>query len=163
MIYVTVGTMFMDFPRLIRAMDAIALDTGEHVIVQYGMGTTIPEHCESFAFRPREEVLRIQREARLVVSHAGIGCVLDAIELQRPLLAVPRLKSLGEHMDGHQVQIAEAVQRRGWGRMIMDTNELAAACASPPEPPREYRNSAHRLVWAVRDVADRIAAKKAAR
>ena len=46
MIYVTVGTMFLDFPRLIRKMDAIAEQTGERTIIQIGMGASTPEHCE---------------------------------------------------------------------------------------------------------------------
>ena len=91
MIYVTVGTMFLDFPRLILKMDEIAQDTGERVIVQIGLGPTLPKHCEHFGFRPHEEVLAIQREARVIVCHAGIGSVLDALEARRPFIVVPRL------------------------------------------------------------------------
>jgi len=161
MIYVTVGTMFMDFPRLINAMDAIAADTGERVVIQTGMGNTVPKHAEHFDFKSHDGVLALQAESRLIVSHAGIGCVLDALEVHKPLIVMPRRHELNEHMDDHQVQIAEAVQARGWGRMILDVAELPEACANPPAVPEAYHSSAHRLVWAVRDRVDRIAARKA--
>ena len=160
MIYVTVGTMFMDFGRLIKAIDAIAENTGERIVVQKGMGTTIPQHCEHFDFKSREECLALQREARVVVAHAGIGCAIDALEAKRPLLVVPRRREFEEHMNDHQLQIGEAIAKRGWGRVILEIHELAGACAEPPTVPDSYEASGHRLMWAVRDVVDRIAARK---
>ena len=146
MIYVTVGTMFLDFPRLVNAMDEIARDIGEQVIVQTGMGTTLPAHCEHFDFKPREEVLGIQRGARAVVCHAGIGCVSDALRMQRPLIVVPRLKRYNEHMNDHQMELARAVEARGWGRVILDMRELAAACADPPKPHEHYAPASAALI-----------------
>lgn len=160
MIYVTVGTMFLDFPRLIRKMDAIAAGSGERIIVQTGLGNTFPAQCEHFAFKPREEVLELQRQARVIVCHAGIGSVLDALEVRRPIIVVPRLTKFREHMNDHQLDIAQAVARRRWGRMILDIDELPAACAAPPEAPQSYRPAKQRLVSAVRDMVERIAAKK---
>ena len=159
MIYVTVGTMFLDFPRLIRKMDEIACDTGERVVIQTGMGKTIPEHSEWFDFKPREEVLAIQREARVIVCHAGIGSVLDALQARCPLLVVPRRRKFNEHMTDHQLDVAEAVERRGWGRMILDVADLSEACAHPPALPVSYAPARDQLVAAVRSVVERVAAR----
>ena len=150
MVYVSVGTMFMDFRRLIEAMDAIARDSEEQVIVQTGMGRTIPHHCEHFTFKPREEVMAIQCEARVVVCHAGIGCVSDALRLQRPLIVVPRRKCFCEHMNDHQLELARAVETRGWGRCIHDIADLAEACKNPPQPHLEYRPASSPLIAALR-------------
>ena len=163
MIYVTVGTLFLDFPRLVRKMDAIAEATGERVVVQTGMCDTIPAHCEYFDFKPHEEVLAIQRDARVIVCHAGIGSVLDALEVRRPLVVVPRLKRFNEHLTDHQLDLAEAVQRRGWGRTILDIDDLDDACANPPPVPEDYAPSRHRLISAVQDTIERVAARKALR
>ena len=146
MIYVTVGTMFLDFARLIDAMDAIARDTGEEVIVQTGMGKALPKHCEHFDFKPREEVLEIQRGARVVVCHAGIGCVSDALRMERPLIVVPRLKRFNEHMNDHQMDLARAVEARGWGRVVLDVRELATACAGPPKAHEHYAPASAALI-----------------
>jgi UDP-N-acetylglucosamine transferase subunit ALG13 len=159
MIYATVGTMFLDFPRLIRAMDAIARDTNERVVVQTGMGKTLPVHCEHFDFKPREEVLEIQRGARVVVCHAGIGCVSDALRMGRPLIVVPRLKKFGEHMNDHQLDLARAVQSRGWGRIILDVAELAQACADPPPPAVNYAPASAPLIADLKAFVDQLAAR----
>jgi len=151
MIYVTVGTMFMDFPRLIQAMDDIARNSDEEVIIQTGMGATIPQHAEQFAFKPREEVLAIQERARVIVCHAGIGAVQDALSVRRPFAVVPRLKRHGEHMNDHQLDLARGVVARGWGRMVLNCDELAEFCASPPAPPAAYTPSSDALINAVRN------------
>ena len=91
MIYVTLGTMFLDFPRLIRKLDQIAQATGERTIIQIGLGRTYPKHCAYFDFKPRHEIMQLQRDARLIVCHAGIGSVLDALEARRPFIVVPAL------------------------------------------------------------------------
>lgn len=133
------------------------------MVIQIGMGKTIPQHSEHFDFKPREEVLAIQREARVVVCHAGIGSILDALEARRPLIVVPRRKCFNEHMDDHQMDVAEAVQRRGWGRMIDNIDDLPEACANPRPFPGSYAPVKHRLVAAVRDVVDRVAARQGRR
>ncbi|NUM55862.1 MAG: hypothetical protein HUU46_19650 [Candidatus Hydrogenedentes bacterium] len=157
MIYVTVGTMFLDFPRLINAMDDIARGSGERVVIQTGLGTTLPKHCEHFDFKPREEVLAVQREARVVVCHAGIGCVSDALRMKRPLIVVPRLKRYNEHMNDHQMDLARAVAARGWGRVICDVAELAEACANPPAAHETYTPASAPLIDELREIVSSLA------
>lgn len=157
MIYVTVGTMFLDFPRLILKMDEIAHDTGERVVIQRGMGKTTPQYSEYFDFKAHEEVLALQSEARLIVCHAGIGCVLDALYVRKPLIVVPRLKRYKEHMTDHQLDVAEAVERRGWGRMVLDMANLPALCAAPPPVPEQYHPAKERLIATVRAAVERVA------
>jgi len=161
MIYVTVGTMFLDFPRLIREVDQIAVATDERVIVQAGLCTTLPAHCEYFDFKSHEEVMAIQRQARVVVCHAGIGTILDALAARRPTIVVPRRKQFNEHLTDHQMDLAQAVHNRGWARMVLDMGELPDACAHPPDFPDSYAPARHRLIRAVRDSLDRVATMKA--
>ena len=158
MIYVALGTMFLDFPRLILKMDEIASATAEETIIQTGMGKTVPKTCKYFDFKPREEVLDIQCRARVIVCHAGIGSVLDALTVRRPFIVVPRLKKFGEHMNDHQLDLARAVERRGWGRMILNIDGLVAACAEPLPAPEAYTPAKARLISTVRDIVERVAA-----
>ena len=138
MIYVTLGTMFLGFDRLVEAVDSIAETSGEQVIVQTGLSQERPRHCAWFDFLPHEDVLAIQRHARVIVGHAGIGTVLDALAVKRPLIVVPRLKRYGEHMNDHQMEIAEAVARRAEADGA-GCGGLADACARPPAAPVDYR------------------------
>jgi UDP-N-acetylglucosamine transferase subunit ALG13 len=151
MIYVTVGTMYMPFTRLLSAVDKIAVETDEEIIVQTGMDKDIPKHCTCFDFKSREEILEIQARARVVVSHAGIGSVIDALKAGKPLLVVPRLAKYREHTNDHQMDLAGAVERRCWGRMVLDMDELANLCANPPKPPASYTPAKEPLIATVRE------------
>ena len=160
MIYVTLGTMFLDFERLVTAADGVARDTGEQVIVQLGMSPCRPKHCAWFDFLPREDVIEIQRHARVIVGHAGIGTALDALSLGRPFITAPRLKRYNEHMNDHQLEIADAIERRGWGRKVVDMAALPAACAEPPAVPEQYRPNKGPLIGAVKAMVNRVAEDK---
>ena len=163
MIYVTLGTMFLDFRRLVDAVDDIASISDEQVVVQLGMSPCRPQHCAWFDFLPREEVLEIQRHARVIVGHAGIGTALDAMSVGRPFVIVPRLKRFNEHMNDHQIEIADAIERRGWGAKILRIEQLPAACENPPPVPDAYRPNKAPLVGAVRSMVERVAARGSSR
>lgn len=160
MIYVTLGTMFLGFNRLVEAVDALARQGGEQVIVQLGNASRPPAYCAWFDFLPHGECLQIQRHARVIIGHAGIGTAIDALSVKRPFIVVPRLKRFNEHMNDHQLEIAEAVQRRGWGRMVTEMGALADACAHPPEVPRHYRPNKAPLIHSVKSMVARVAADR---
>lgn len=155
MIYGTVGTHDSDFGRFVQALDEIAASTGEDVLIQTGLSRTLPRHADHFAFKPRGDVLAIQREARVIVCHAGIGSIIDAMKAGKPLIVVPRLKRHGEHNSDHQLDIARAVERRGWGKAVTDIAELASWCAHPPEAKRDYAPDRDRLIQSVREFVQR--------
>lgn len=110
MILVTVGTHYLGFERLIRPMDAIAARLEEKVIIQYGSSHYIPRYAEGFAFTTGDEMKRLTAEARLVVCHAAAGAIILAIQLDKPLVLVPRLKKYNEIIDDHQLQLARALE-----------------------------------------------------
>ena len=160
MIYVTIGTMHLPFARLIRKMDEIARATDERIVVQTGLDNVLPEHCEHFDFKAREEVEAIQREARVIVAHAGIGSVIDALKTRVPLIFVPRLAKFGEHNNDHQLEMAKVMDERGWGRIVVDIEDLDDACAHPPDPYAAYRPDRDRLLEAVRETILKSVAKR---
>lgn len=49
----------------------------------------------------------------LVVTHAGVGSVMELLDHRCPVLVVPRRKSRNEHVDDHQSQIAREIASRG--------------------------------------------------
>jgi beta-1,4-N-acetylglucosaminyltransferase len=95
MIFVTVGTT--DFDALVRRMDELAPGLGEEVVCQIGKGACVPRHCRSFRYAPSlEEELR---RARLVVSHGGLGTMMEAIRLGKPLVGVSNPDRRDLHQD----------------------------------------------------------------
>ena len=60
-----------------------------------------------------------------------------------------------EHNNDHQLDLAQAVERRGWGRMVLDIDDLDALCAQPPPAHRAYAPAKVPLLGAVRDAIKR--------
>lgn len=63
------------------------------------------------------------RDADLVVSHAGIGSTLSAMEAGRSPVIVPRDPRHGEHVDDHQVQVARELAELDIA-IVRDPSEL---------------------------------------
>lgn len=128
MILVTVG-MQLGFDRLIAAMDAIASDLDEEVVAQTGKGSYRPRNMiarEAIAPREFED---LAAQSRLIVSHAGIGSVLTAQRLSRPILLMPRRAELREHRNDHQLATARKLDGRSGILVAMDESELGEKIA----------------------------------
>jgi UDP-N-acetylglucosamine--N-acetylmuramyl-(pentapeptide) pyrophosphoryl-undecaprenol N-acetylglucosamine transferase len=61
---------------------------------------------------PSDELNAAIASADVVVTHAGTGIALTCLELGKVPVLVPRSRRHGEHIDDHQQQIADELQRR---------------------------------------------------
>lgn len=121
MIFVTVGTC-EPFDRLMRAVDELSID--EPVFVQTGLSTTIPHEAETVDFLPYERLVGLVREARLVVTHAGVGTILTALLNGVQPVVVPRLKRYGDAVDDHQLELAERLESLQLVRLVREADDL---------------------------------------
>lgn len=128
MIIVTVG-MQLGFDRLIAAMDALAPTLEMPVIAQTGKGSYKPSNMEARVKIAPSEFEALVGEARLIVSHAGIGTVLTAARCAKPILLVPRRAALGEHRNDHQLATVGKLAGRPGILVAADENELAPRIA----------------------------------
>ena len=126
MILVTIGLMY-GFDRLIREMDEIAGRIAEEVIMQIGKTTYEPKNARYFRFASAEKMDQLYEDARVVVCHAGVGSILTALEQGKPIIAVPRRKKYGEHVDDHQLDIAGEMGKEGRITVVGDVGELKGA------------------------------------
>lgn len=101
-VLVTVGTQ-LPFDRLIALVDDIASELDLDVFAQTGPASREFSniHCESF-LSPSELNDRLSW-CDVVVAHAGMGTILSALVAGKPIVIVPRLLSLGEHRNDHQI------------------------------------------------------------
>jgi len=112
MIFVTIGNDYRNFDRLIRKMDEIALRIPSEMVIQRGYSKYIPKNVKHFDFVPLDTAVKYIQEARLVVSHAGIGTIILCKEYGVPIIILPRRRSYGEHMNDHQFEIAKALEKK---------------------------------------------------
>jgi UDP-N-acetylglucosamine transferase subunit ALG13 len=124
-IFVSVGTQ-LAFDRLITAVDGWAASSPDRkVFAQIGPSRLQPRHIEHAQFLSPQECIEQMTAAEAVVAHAGIGTILTALELGKPLLVMPRRADLGEHRNDHQ--LATARRFAALGRVSVAFDELDVA------------------------------------
>jgi len=122
-IFVTVG-MQTPFDRLVRAVDSWAASRSrDDVFAQIGATKWRPRHLRHAQFIPPREFAEHARNARLIVAHAGIGAMFTAMEMDKPILVMPRLVSLRETRNAHQFATVKYLTCRGI-TVAMDESEL---------------------------------------
>jgi len=105
MLFVTVGTT--DFDGLIQTMDHLATKIDEKVIAQIGKGNYIPIHMDHFRFAPSLD--RYFSLARIVISHGGLGTIMEALQKGRKLIGINN----PDRYDLHQEELLEALEEQG--------------------------------------------------
>jgi UDP-N-acetylglucosamine transferase subunit ALG13 len=128
-ILVTVGTDG-PFDRLVLAVDAWAARSGRNdVYAQIGNSGVRPRHIRHEAFLDPAEFRRQFTQASVVVSHAGMGTILTALQYRKPLLVMPRRAALGEQRNDHQLATARYLLGLGRITVAADETELEAELA----------------------------------
>jgi len=129
MIFVTVGTHTQGFERLVKEVDSLAGigKINDEVIMQIGNTEYEPKNCKWFRFESFKKILELNKNARVIITHAGAGCILTALQFEKPLIVVPRYKKFGEHINDHQCDLAEALDESGKAVALHDINELEGA------------------------------------
>lgn len=118
MIFVTVGTT--DFDALVAEMDRIAPSLGEEVVAQIGRGRYEPANLRWFRTAPSLEPY--YRQADLVVSHGGLGTVIEVASVGKPLVAL----SNPDRYDRHQDDLLGYMERQGHLLWCRDLARLEA-------------------------------------
>jgi len=125
-IFVTVGTQ-LAFDRLVCAVDGwSAVHPEENVVAQVNGGSYIPHHIRTIAGLPPAEFAQYFAEARVVVAHAGMGTIISALDVGKPLVLLPRMAALGEHRNDHQVGTARHFARFSCIRVASSEAEVGA-------------------------------------
>lgn len=121
MILVTVGTEKFPFNRLMGWLEVLqdADLLGEDLVVQYGACTVLPAGARVYRVIREDNFCSLIKQAHVVVAHCGEGTVLQLGALDTPFILVPRSIRYREHIDDHQVELAQALASMGvpiaWG------------------------------------------------
>lgn len=124
MILVTVGAQ-MPFDRLIAAVDHWAELSGcTDVFAQIGNTEFRPQHIRWTDFVKPDQFRELVESADAVVAHAGMGSVLTALELGKPIIVMPRRGALHETRNDHQVATARQLGSQNLVSVAWDEYEL---------------------------------------
>ncbi|MEY8530976.1 glycosyltransferase [Lactobacillus taiwanensis] len=114
MIFVTVGTHEQPFNRLVKKIDDLVADgtIKEKVVIQTGFSTYQPVHCDNHKMMSFEEMQSTLKEARIVITHGGPSSFIEALQFGKVPIVVPRQEKYHEHVNNHQVDFTELIDKR---------------------------------------------------
>lgn len=148
MIFVSVGTHEAPFDRMVRAVYHLELD--EELVVQRGPSTVRSEKAVEAEYLSFDQVVGYTRQARAVVTHAGVGSVMLSLANGKRPIVMARRQEFGEHVDDHQVELARRMEANGLATFVDDGAALAAALARDAAPPGRMND----VPWLGTDLRD---------
>ena len=160
MIFVTVGEQ-LPFDRLVNAIDVWAQRSGHEVFAQIGNTHLIPNSIKFKKFLNPIEFKQKFLAADVIIAHAGMGTIITAIELEKPLLVMPRLEKYGEHRNDHQLATAKHFLKKGYISVAHDILELNVKLNNLQEVQikKEFYNNTNapdRLIKFIRDYVSNL-------
>lgn len=113
MIFVTLGTHEQPFSRALEVVRNLARH--EELVVQHGSTPPRPDlfAAEWVDYLECDALLSTVRRSSVVICHAGVGSIVTALHNHRNPVVLPRLTRLGEHVDDHQLELADRFAKRG--------------------------------------------------
>ena len=154
MIFCTIGTQ-VPFDRFIKAIDEIAVDLQEDVLAQVCKGGYTPKNIRTVNFVAPDEFNKIVSSARIVVAHAGIGSIVSAMRLNKPIIIFPRIAKLGEHRNEHQLATAKKMKELGYAYVASDCSELRELLLQDLKPLHNMGDFASQsLINEIRDIVN---------
>jgi len=127
MIFLTVGT-HEPFDRLVRCVDEWCAERGRDDEVFGQITKRADYHPTRFRAVPSLDPAEYQkrfREADFIVSHAGMGSIITALSMKKPIVIFPRRGCLKETRNDHQLATLQRFRSRAGIFPAQDKAELS--------------------------------------
>lgn len=126
MIFVTVGSQKFQFNRLLKELDTLVEKNSikEDIFAQTGYSDYKPKNYRYKNFLDRDEFKEIMEKSNKVITHGGTGAIVGAVKQGKKVIAVPRLKEYGEHVDNHQLQIIDEFEKMKFINAVKEMRKL---------------------------------------
>ncbi|MEE9330715.1 MAG: glycosyltransferase [Methylophilaceae bacterium] len=117
--------MQLPFDRLVMRVDEWAKNNSVNdIFAQIGDTSHVPENINYAPYLTPSEAEEMFQKSEVIVSHAGMGSVLNALKYKKPIIAMPRLASKGEHRNEHQLATAKWISDIDGITIAWDEDEL---------------------------------------
>ena len=159
MIFLTVGTQDKPFERIIKAVEQAVIDgkITDEVIVQAGGTKYESEVLNVLNYVPFDEFNNYISKADIIITHGGVGSILNGLKLKKKIIAVPRLKKYGEHINDHQLQVIKKMTEQGYILSCENENEIAEKVKEAKDfVVKEYTSNTQNFIKSFKQVLDSI-------
>ena len=127
MIFVTLGTQKFQFDRILKELDKLIDENKlkkEDIMVQNVCQGYQPKNFKTFRLKPQEEIDKITNDAEIIITHSGTGSIINSLKMGKRIIIVPRRKEFGEHVDNHQLELAEVFHEKYNIPVVTEMDEL---------------------------------------
>lgn len=159
MIFVILGTQDKKFTRLLNQVD-IEINNGiihEEVIVQAGVTKYESNKMKIYDLISMNEFKKNIKNSEYIITHGGVGAILDALKYEKKVIAIPRLKKYNEHENDHQLQIVKKFEQLGYIIGCYDTNDLGKIIKKIPNfKPKKYKSNNANIIKLLENYIDNL-------
>ncbi len=113
-VFVTVGTQKQQFTRLLRLVENSKELEKAQILAQVGHTKYQSDKIKIVEFMSQDKVDEEIEESDIIITHGGVGSIFTALKKSKKILAVPRLSKYDEHVDDHQIEICEELEKEGY-------------------------------------------------
>ncbi len=126
-IFIVVGTQ-EPFDRMIKIIDLWAGKNNKHTFfAQISKALYKPITLPFTDFISPELFDEHFNKADLIISHAGMGTIISALTIGKPIIVMPRLASNHEHRNDHQLATARSFEKLDYVKAVYNEAELIQA------------------------------------
>lgn len=157
MIFVTLGTQDKHFKRLLEAVEKLDID--EKIVAQVGSTDFESKKMEIHKFMTQDEFNKYMKEARVVITHAGVGTIISGLKMHKKMIVAARKKEYKEHVNDHQEQILNTFANDGYILPLNNFDDLQRLIEKDFSP-KEYKSNRENFVNLLDDEIKNLIKKK---
>jgi len=126
-IFVTTGTHYLPFDRLLKIINKLMTDYSitDEVVIQSGSSKINVKNTNIQPFYSYQQMIRHISEARVVITAAGPATIFQVLTYGKNVpIVIPRTKKHNEHVSDHQLHFAKYLEKKSFCKMISSAEEL---------------------------------------
>ena len=120
--FVAVGNSKKSFKRLLDIVVENSFLLPQPVFVQNGYTEFSHREIRHSKFLSKHEFDRHVESSKIVISHGGAGALITCLKAGKKPIVLPRMQELDEHIDGHQSELVDALQKENKIYVLTETN-----------------------------------------
>lgn len=129
MIVVALGTQKHSFERVINYIEQIISEAlpEEEIYIQAGeteVSAALQKKSNLYVEKYFPNFDQLIEQTDLVITHGGVGTIASALLKGKIVFSIPRAEKLNEHIDDHQFELVEELDKNGYIKMILDYQQF---------------------------------------
>lgn len=158
MVLVLLGTQNNSFVRLLEEVEK-NIDNGnikDKVVVQAGYTKFNSDKMTIYNLISSQEMEKLVNDADLIISHGGVGSILQCVKKGKVVIGIPRQKKYSEHINDHQKQLIRVFNNQGYIIGIENITELESGLNTAKTfIPKKYESNTSNIINVIQEFIEK--------